>query len=134
NPNGLSVTAWFEYGLTNFEFRTPAQAVGNGSQALSVTAAPGSLVPEATYSFRLVASNSLGKTFGATRSFLLPYFNDRTVNFPPGYISILAWADYDNDGALDLLVEDYYGVKLYHNDNGVFTNLVASFAMGGGAA
>jgi len=128
NPNGAGTVAWFEYGLTNFEFQTAPQALGSGIQPLDVAATTATLVPEATYSFRVVASNSIGRTFGATRTFELPCFSDRTVNLPAGYLRVLAWADYDNDGALDLLLQDYYGVNLYHNENGVFTNLVVTLA------
>ena len=128
NPNSLATTAWFEYGATNFEFQTAPQALGSGIQVVSLASTPATLVPETTYNFRLVASNSLGKTFGATRTFALPYFNDRTADLPPGSISILAWGDYDNDGAPDLLVQGYYAISLYHNENGVFTNLVTTFA------
>ena len=134
NPNGAITTVWFEYGLTNFEFQTAPQALGSGIQVLSVAATTATLVPEATYSFRAVASNSFGKVAGTTLTFRLPYLNDRSAMLPAGYVHVLAWGDYDNDGALDLVVQDYYGVKLYHNDAGNFTNLVATFALLQGSA
>ena len=129
NPNSLGTTAWFEYGLTNFEFQTAPQALGSGTQPMAVAATSGAQLSPGTYSYRLVASNSLGTTFGATCTFSLPYFNDRTVDLPAGYIHPIAVADCDNDGALDLVVQGYYGVSIYRNQNGVFTNLLASMTM-----
>lgn len=127
NPNGPPTTAWFEYGLTNFEFRTEPQVL-TGTKPASITALTGLLEPNLSYGFRLVASNSLGRTVGLVRNFLLPFFTDRTVNLPAGDRYILAAADFDNDGAPDVLLQGYYGVKLYHNDNGVITNATADFA------
>lgn len=58
-----------------------------------------------------------------------------------GYALGAAWVDYDNDGDLDLCINNYSGVRrLYQNDgNGQFTNVAASAGVesppgGGGMA
>jgi hypothetical protein len=87
-----------------------------------------------------------------SRCFL--YHNNRNGTFTPTLTNPIAtdiwsagaqggaWADYDNDGLLDLFVTDSNGAhnRLYHNNgNGAFTNVSAQVAPmvigpGGGAA
>lgn len=56
NPQGVSSTAWFEYGLseTSYAFSTPAQSVGSGSDGVDVSAEVTGLLPGRTYHYRLV--------------------------------------------------------------------------------
>jgi len=55
--------------------------------------------------------------------------NDPIVNYT-GYSHGAAWADYDNDGFLDMFVADYFPTrfnKLYHNNSdGTFTEITNS--------
>jgi len=70
NPAGLSTTYRFEYGATaSYGFSTPVSVAGVGNQALPVAAVIAGLQPSTTYHYRLVATNSLGTTHGADRTF-----------------------------------------------------------------
>jgi len=69
-PNGLSTTWWFEYGTTTgYGSRTGSHSAGSGTQATSVSDGIKSLRVGTTYHYRLVASNSSGKTVGGDRTF-----------------------------------------------------------------
>jgi hypothetical protein len=118
NPNGLSTVAYFQYGITNFEFHTPVQNFSNTAWITLSNLLTG-LQPERTYSYRLFASNSLGTNVGITRAFFQPWFTDRGYATPGGD----SWADFDGDGDLDVLVLNQYSSVLWRNDNGVLTNI-----------
>ena len=75
NPEGLSTTAFFQYGLDlrytklhasgpNYDHQTPARVVGSDFNDHSFTAQVSGLVPNAIYHVRLVAKNGDGTTFG----------------------------------------------------------------------
>ncbi len=69
-PNGLSTTWWFEYGTTTgYGTKTASHSVGSGTKATSVSVGIKSLKAGTTYHYRLVASNSSGKTAGGDRTF-----------------------------------------------------------------
>ena len=78
NPNGLPTTAVFQYGLDPkysgggpvvYTNSTPAQNVGSDFASHIVTASVSSLVPNALYHVRLVATNSAGTSFGPDVTF-----------------------------------------------------------------
>jgi Fibronectin type III domain len=80
NPEGVATQAYFEYGLdlaergpgadtTLYDQRTPAQTVGTDTTNHTVTASLTGLIPGALYHVRLVATNSVGTTFGADQTF-----------------------------------------------------------------
>jgi hypothetical protein len=70
--NGLSTTAWFEWGtnssLSSFT-STSSQSVGSGTTSQSVNAALTGLNSGATYYYRVAASNSAGESKGTIFSF-----------------------------------------------------------------
>lgn len=69
NPNGLHTGVHFEYGpTTNYGFSTPTQ-IYNGAAAQDVVGNLSSLVPGATYHFRIVGRNAVGTTYGADKTF-----------------------------------------------------------------
>jgi hypothetical protein len=76
NPKGGTSFAFFEYGTSPaYGQSTPARGIGNGSgDALVVQPASG-LLPGTTYHYRLVASNSLGTSYGEDRSFQTGFSN-----------------------------------------------------------
>lgn len=70
NPNGLDTAAYFEWGLTDlYGYQTPLTPLGSGTTDIDITADLSDLLPETTYNFRLVASNSTGTTYGVNQTF-----------------------------------------------------------------
>jgi hypothetical protein len=78
NPNSLSTTAFFQYGLNPkytgggpvvYTQSTPVQTVGSDSSSQAVAASVSGLVPNAVYHVRLAATNSAGTTFGPDLTF-----------------------------------------------------------------
>ncbi|MBV9049299.1 MAG: hypothetical protein JOY58_13575 [Solirubrobacterales bacterium] len=85
NPEGSPTTVYFEYGLdgsytagegTVYDQSTPPQPVGSGYSIVSESASVSSLVPNALYHVRLIATNAAGTTVGPETSF-------RTAKNPP---------------------------------------------------
>jgi hypothetical protein len=80
NPEGLSTTAYFEYGLDPKYSGSPGSIVYSSTTAMRqagsdfsvhmVTATVTGLVPNALYHLRLVATNSAGTTFGPDITFM----------------------------------------------------------------
>jgi phosphodiesterase/alkaline phosphatase D-like protein len=69
-PNGLQTSYWYEYGSgTSLGMRSATQAIGSGYASISAPVFITGLSANASYSYRLVAQNSLGTTQGATLSF-----------------------------------------------------------------
>ena len=70
DPNNLSTTYWFEYGLTTkYGVQTSARSAGSGRDARLVGATLTGLASGRTYHYRLVARNSKGKRVGADKTF-----------------------------------------------------------------
>jgi hypothetical protein len=69
-PNGLATTFVFEFGPSlSFGSITPATSAGSGESPVGLTGSLGGLQPGTTYFYRVVATNSLGTTFGPVLSF-----------------------------------------------------------------
>lgn len=71
NPNGSITTAYFEYGSsTSYGNRTQVVAAGNGASLINLTGNLSNLVPNTTYHYRVVATNSEGIiTRGSNQTF-----------------------------------------------------------------
>jgi hypothetical protein len=70
NPNGHPTTYLFEYGLTTaYGSQTPEASAGKTKSAQPVTAAVSGLDADATYHFRVVATNDHGTTYGPDQPF-----------------------------------------------------------------
>jgi hypothetical protein len=70
NPEGLATTYRIQYGLTAaYGPQTGSAAVGSGTAEVKLTHTIGSLAPNTTYHYRLVASSSAGATLGADATF-----------------------------------------------------------------
>jgi len=83
NPNGAAATGWFRYATANpgscndtFGLRAPTPsggtALGSGTAAVAYVRAITGLIPNTTYYFCAIASNTYGTSFGAVRSFTTP--------------------------------------------------------------
>jgi hypothetical protein len=91
NPNNLSTTYYFEWGLTTaYESTTESQGITDGSSDLPVKAELNGLNPDALYHFRLVAINGAGTAYGADQTFRA---SDSS-------------RDFNNDGNSDILWRD----------------------------
>lgn len=69
NPNGLTATVHFQYGLTTSYGSVTADQTFGGITAQSFSATIHGLNPSTTYHFRTVAINSCGTTYGSDRTF-----------------------------------------------------------------
>ncbi|MDB6019020.1 MAG: putative peptidase [Pedosphaera sp.] len=129
NPNGLATTAYFQYGTTtNYGSTTTPQASGNGTTVVLVSDSIAALTPGVTYSFRLVASNSLGVVYGTNQTFTAPQFTEVATGLPDVFYGAVAWGDFDNDGYLDFFMSSLYVSAVFHGSGtGNFTNVGAPF-------
>src|SRR5947208_776459 len=72
NPEGEATTYYFQYGTsTAYGSTTPSPAAnaGTGTMNVNVSATAGSLTPNITYHYRLVATNASGTSTGADHTF-----------------------------------------------------------------
>lgn len=114
NPNGVDTTAVFEYGAdTNYGVDTSDISVGSGTSYVAVNAKISGLTPNATYHYRLVASNSDGTSYGQDRILTttiiyvepLGVCNDNT----PCFSTIQDAINFAGTGATIKIVEGNYG-------------------------
>lgn len=90
NPNGGSVTYWFEFGQTpSFGQVTNSQSLGSYPGTINVTGFISNLIPNTNYSYRLVAQSQYGTTYGSVFNFITQQgINDGNCNnnnFGSGY-------------------------------------------------
>jgi len=132
DPNGLATTVWFHYGFTtNYGTSSPLLSLGDGTNEVAIHLAITNLLPSTLYHLRLCAANSAGTNMGLDRVFVTPAFSQfsEVPSVLPGMTyGQASWADFDNDGDLDLFVAGYtnsartWGTVLLRNDgNGRFT-------------
>jgi hypothetical protein len=69
DPNGLTTSVLFEYGITTNYQHTTANRNYSGSTTQNVNANISGLTPNTTYHFRIVGFNSRGFHFGSERTF-----------------------------------------------------------------
>jgi hypothetical protein len=69
NPNGSDTSYYFQYGPTRaYGSQTPIADAGSGSKAVAIRTAVGSLQPQKTYHYRLVAVNASGPAIGTDQT------------------------------------------------------------------
>jgi hypothetical protein len=119
NPNGASVTAWFDLGTTtNYGDVAVGQNLGSGTVFTNFSQMLLTLVPGTTYHYRAAAATSFGTNYG-TDMYFTPLFTSVASNFVAAAYGGVAWGDYDRDGRLDILTS--WGV--WRNTNGGFSNI-----------
>ena len=65
NPNGASMTYYFEYGpTTDYGASTPVESLGSGASDVSVSATITDLISCTTYHYRIVGTNYSGTSYG----------------------------------------------------------------------
>jgi hypothetical protein len=70
NPGGLATTYHFDYGATDaYGSTTPVASLPLGGEPVQASKTIEGLSPEATYHYRLIATNSLGTTTSGDRTF-----------------------------------------------------------------
>jgi hypothetical protein len=72
NPRGLATSYYFEYGkTTSYGTKVPTSpaSAGSGTTNVAVSQIPTELSESTTYHYRVVASNSEGRTYGADKTF-----------------------------------------------------------------
>ncbi|UGS38528.1 M36 family metallopeptidase [Capillimicrobium parvum] len=73
NANGLATQYRFQYGTTtSYGLKTTLTDGGSGTTGVARSAAVTGLAPNTTYHFRVIATNSVGTSVGADRSFTTP--------------------------------------------------------------
>ncbi len=113
NANGLSTTAWFQYGTTSGSYsNTSSTQSVSGSDNTTVSVGISELSSGATYYYQIAAQNSAGTSYGSEASLATP--SDSTV--PSGSISINNGASYTNSTTitLSLSATDNAGVTGYY--------------------
>jgi len=72
NPNGASMTYYFEYGPTSdYGSSTPIKSVGSGASDVSVSATITGLISCTTYHYRIVGTNYSGTSYGDAVTFVV---------------------------------------------------------------
>ena len=125
--NGSPATAWFEWGThTNYGTTTSPVDAGAGLGVNNLTTQLNSLVGGPDYHYRVVASNRYGLVLGTDETFNLGMFPAATP-FPEVRNSSVAWADYDQDGWMDLLLTGWTlstpFSQLWRNTGGSFVQV-----------
>ena len=70
NANGLSTTAWFEYGTFSGSYAsTSSTQSASGTNATTISINISGLSSGTTYFYRIVAQNSAGTSYGSEKSF-----------------------------------------------------------------
>jgi hypothetical protein len=130
NPEGMTTTYRFEYGLTTrYGGSVPASVgtAGGGTSAVSESAAIGGLRPSTVYHYRIEATSPFGTTYGPDRRFTTPpgVGYDAASSAGAANVSSLAWTQAVGDGGdRALLVEatvgtgDDLGCSAVVTDNG----------------
>jgi len=82
NPNGSATMVYFQWGTyDNRNNSTPLQSIGSGTSNVNVSANLSGLLPNTTYYYRIVASNSAGTTYGSWMSFRTALTTTPTVTY-----------------------------------------------------
>lgn len=129
NAMGNYTAAWFQWGTTTNYGNTTGSYVDSGSSDVQFYIPIYNLSGGALYHFRAVASNSVAMVFGNDLAFTTPPFGLVFNNLSPMYGGAVGWADYDNDGRLDVFLAGQYppngyGLnEVWRNTGSGFSNL-----------
>ena len=113
NPNGISTTYYFQYGTTtSYGTNTSSTSAGSGTSSVSVNATIDYLTAGTTYHYRLVATNSVGTTYGSDVSFTASSMSI-TMSAPSSNVTVtqgqsvtLTWSGSPSTGSVSLRRDD----------------------------
>ncbi len=94
NPNGVTGTAWFEYGLTTAYGLISASQPISGAAANNVGIPVNGLTSNAMYHYRIAAANNGGTTYGADTTFSTLASQDRLPTSDRNVAN--AWSTFPN--------------------------------------
>lgn len=87
-PNGAATTVYFQYGTsTNYGTTTTGQAIGSGNSPVSVSNNITGLNAGTIYNYRAYASNSVGTTYGANKTFTTAAPLPQVVTTPASFVT-----------------------------------------------
>ncbi len=122
SAGGAATAVRFEYGDTVALGQATAwQSIGSGNSFIAASTTVSNLVIGQTIFYRLVATNSVGQTNSSTLQAMIPAFVAQQSNAGIYQYGTAAWADYDNDGNLDLVIGGSGNIRLLRNLGGVLT-------------
>ena len=105
NPGGATTSVYFQYGPTiSYGSLTSTSTVSAGNSTLNISNTVTGLLAGTSYHFRAIASNTSGTVQGGDLSFTPPLFTLTNSALPALASSSVAWADFNNDGKLDILL------------------------------
>jgi Tol biopolymer transport system component len=117
DPEQLPTECYFEYGTsTAYGSRTPVANLGAGASEVAVMEQLGSLQPNTTYYFRVVAVNEASTTFGSATVFnTLP---QSILGLPDG--RVFERVSPAEDGQAEVYTPNVYGIDMPRSE-GIFT-------------
>jgi len=132
NPNGDSTTYYFEYGTTtSYGTTTTSTSAGSGTSAVSVNADISSLNPKTTYHYRVVATNSVGTTYGADQSFTTLVNAPTNIRTSSGAEKVtIFWDDVSGATSYNIYWARYTGVSKVDYE-GIISNATSPYAHNG---
>ena len=128
-PRGTNTAFRFEYGPSpSYGLTTEWISAGSGSTAVPATAIVTNLGTGITYHFRLTATNAGGLAAAAEQVFQTTSnpFHGIETGLPGAQSGMFAFADFNNDGWVDVIVTGAGSAKVFRNNrNGTFTDIQA---------
>ena len=108
NPNGLSTTFYFQWGITAaYGNVTSTQSAGSGTGVIAVSANLSGLTAGVVYHYRLVATNSAGTNYGLDITFI------PRVAVTVTRVAVTVKGDFNGDGSADILWRHAITGQLY---------------------
>ncbi len=109
---GLNTTVYFQYGTTTNYGSVTASTNLAANSIVTFNQTLDNLVGNTTYHYQIVATNAGGGASGGDQVFTLPFFTEGEAGLTPLFESSVAWGDFKNEGALDILLTGGFATNL----------------------
>ncbi|RJQ22793.1 MAG: fibronectin type III domain-containing protein [Nitrospiraceae bacterium] len=120
NPNGSDTTVYFECGTgASYDISTAPQSIGNGTNAITVSAGIAGLLPDTSYKCRVVVINPYDTFYG----------NDVNFTTPPVTLTIISPVNGSTINRPDVLVRGTV-TNITGNETGVVANGIVATDLG----